>query len=709
MDMLVCLAEHHGEVLSTSKLIAEVWGGRIVGDHSVYRLVQQLRTALGDDPNNPRYIATVTRRGYRLIAPVEPLHDHMLAAQIARGRKILSSRRGQLIAALSGSFALAALVALSVQPFFAREGPYASETIAVLPFIDLSAGQDSAYLGDGIASEIIHALSNGSGLRVIARTSSFSFKNASVVIAEIAAQLGASVVLEGSVRREDDRLRVIAQLVDAETGDYLWSEDFDRAVDELIAVERDIALAVAARLTGNTADSTRIAAALPPVDDIEAYEFYLLGRERMRIPSGLSRDWSRADADQAVAYFRRAVAADPTFARAYAGLADALLQRAVIGRGVPRPGEISSAVAEEALAAIDRAENLAPTLAETRVSRGLAARVLEQDDERAFALYREAIALDPNLVRAYYHLARGVQGDEGIAALETAVELDPLSAELHLWLARLLRDHERSGEADPHLERAMRASDPPIAAFLLAADHKRENGRPDEAIRLLEPLLADPRFAAQRNRVRNWLTGLYLDVGDLERAEASVDPSDSSDLAEDRRIRLAIARDRLADAAERVHRSPTQSFAALWELLLRHDEHALALFDALGPDPDDTYLSDYVGFGYHPGISTAYLMQRTGEDSVMRAALDAAWHEIEPLLTDAHARGGAYYLLASRNAILGDNDAALAALEQAVASGWQRVWYAERDPIFDSLRGDPRYAAALASMRTRQAALRESL
>jgi len=709
MDLLVCLAQHHGEVLSTSHLIAEVWGGRIVSDHSVYRLVQQLRTALGDDPTTPRYIATITRRGYRLIAPVERLRDHMFAAQIARGRKLFSSRGARLIAGSSASVGLVLLIAVTVWSHLTSEGPYAGETIAVLPFMDLSADRDSDYLGDGIAAEIIHALSNGSGLRVIARTSSFSFKDTSADIAQIAAQLGASVILEGSVRREDDRLRVIAQLVDVESGDYLWSVDFDRAIDELIAVERDIALAVAARLSGTSADAMRMAAALPPVDDIEAYELYLLGRERMRIPSGLSREWSHDDADQAVAYFRHAVAADPNFARAHAGLADALLQRAVIGRGVPRAGEIPDAVAEEALAAIGRAERLAPMLAETRVSRGLAARVLEHNEERAFALYREAIELDPNLVRAYYHLARGVQGEEGIAALEKAIALDPLSAELHLWLARLLRDNERSDEADPHLEAAMRATNPPARAFVLAAVHKMESGSTVEAIRLLEPLLADPRLDLDRNLVRRHLTFLYLNIGDLARAEASIDPLDSSEPAEDLRIRLDIARGRLADAAERVHRSPTQTFAALWESLLRHNEHALALFGALGFDSNDPFLSDYVGWGYHPGISTAYLHQKSGEASAARAALDTAWREIEPLLEDAYARGGAHYLLASQNAILGDADAALAALERAVAYGWHRTWYAEHDPIFDSLRDNSRYAAVLASMRSRQAALRESL
>lgn len=709
MDLLVCFAEHAGEVLSTNELIAEVWRGRVVGDHSVYRLVQQLRTALGDDSQRPRYIATVTRRGYRLIAPVEMLREPMFSAQIANLRKRLPQSKARAAAVLATVLALVALLMAGTWLRVGADGSYAGQTIAVLPFDNLSSEASSSYLGEGIAGEIIHALSNGSSLRVIARTSSFSFKDSTADIPEISARLGASVVLEGSVMRENDRLRVIAQLVDAETGDYLWSEDFDRGIDELITVEREIALAVAGRLAGSSADTLRMQAALPPVDDISAYEYYLLGRERMRIPSGLSREWPLEDANKAVEYFRRAIAADPNFAPAYAGLADALLQRTVIGDGIPTPSEIPDAVAEEALAALDQAEALAPMLAETRVSRGLVARVLEQDEERAFDLYREAIELDPNLVPAYYNLARGVQGEEGIAALEKAVELDPLSAELHLWLARLLRDNKRSDEADPHLAQAMRASDPPVAAFLLTAVHRMEDGRADEAIRLLEPLLTDPRFAAERSRVRNDLTSYYLGLGDLARAEASIDPTDQSDLAEDRRIRLDIARGRLADAAERVHRSPTQTFAALWELLLGHDVHALALFDALGADTDDTYLSDYVAFGYHPGISTAYLIKKTGDASAAGAALDAAWQEIEPLLMDAHARGGAYYLLASRNAILGDTDAALTALEQAVASGWQRTWYAERDPVFDELRNDSRYEALLATMRSRQAALRESL
>jgi TolB-like protein/DNA-binding winged helix-turn-helix (wHTH) protein/tetratricopeptide (TPR) repeat protein len=709
MDLLVCLADRAGEVLATNDLITEVWRGRVVGDHSVYRLIQQLRMAFGDDPHAPRYIATVTRRGYRLIAPVETIPDPAFPARLARLRRLVPGERVRVAMVLASGITVGALLVAGLWSRLGTDRPSEGQTIAVLPFSNLSSGASNNHLGEGIAGEIIHALSNGSGLRVLARTSSFSFRDSGADISEIATRLGASVILEGSVRRENDQLRVISQLVDADTGEYLWSVDVDRPIGDLITVEREIALAVAERLVGKTADTTRMTAALPPVNGISAYEYYLLGRERMHIPSGLSREWSLDDANRAVEFFRRAIAADPNFARAYTGFADALLSRAVIGRGFSGPDEIPGDVAEEVLAAIDRADTLAPGLAETRASRGLAARVLQQNDERAFELYREAIALNPNLVRAYYNLARGVQGEEGLAALEKAVQLDPMSAELHLWLARILRDLGRSQEAQPHLAQAMRLENPPLSAFLLASGYQNSIGQKDEAIRLLEPLVDDPRFSDGQTEIRLALARLYMDLEDFPSAQAWLDSSEQTNRARALRVSLAIATGRDKDAAELVHRWQATELAALWEMLVGHDDHARTLFDGLKLDNDDTFFSDFIAWGYHPGVNSAHLLKRGGNLAEAAAQLNTVRGDIEPWRADAYARGGAYYLLASMEAIQGRKEAALAALEQAFESGWNRAWYAERDPNLESLWDDPRFLTLIAEMRAELERLRASL
>jgi len=704
MDLLVYLSERAGDVLSTSDLIAGVWAGRVVGDHAVYRLIQHLRSALEDDPRNPSYIATVPRRGYRLVAHVEILRKSRSLPLLGALLKLQPSSRLIVSAVLVGCILYVALFAAT--PLLpVGTNLLGRQTIAVLPFVNLSDAASDAYLGEGIASEIIHALSNGSGLRVVARTSSFAFQDASARVSEIAERLNASLVLEGTVRREKDRLRIIAQLVDADSGDYLWSDDFDRSMDELITIERDIALAVAGRVMGEAADTERIAASLPPPGDITAYEYYLLGRERMRIPSGLSREWSLEDANQAIEYFRRAIDLDPGFARAYTGLADALIGRGVIGRRMTDP-DIPEADANEARASIERAESLVPGLAEVRASKGLVARVLDRDDDLAFTLYREAIEIDPNLVEPYYRLARGVQGEEGLLAMEKAVELDPLSAELHIWLARLLSDNGRRDEAHLQFEIARLLENASVELF--SEERGIRTSQLGEAIHLLTSLLGQPMSNRDQMRIRERLGYYYFRLEDFGKAESMLEATRGDDT--DLRIRLALAQGRDGEAAELVHLDSLQPYASLWEALLGHDDHARALTKF---DPDDitegNLLSEEISFGYHRALNAARLELKAGNTNSAEALLAVTRRDLESALNEEGTVAGAYYLLASVAAVMGDIDGSFAALRSAIDRGFSNAWYAERDPNLENLRGDLRFQTAINSMREELARLRASL
>jgi TolB-like protein/DNA-binding winged helix-turn-helix (wHTH) protein len=246
MRLLLCLAEHAGEVVSIDELLSQVWSGVIVTPDSVYQGVASLRRLLGDDPKQPIYIATVPRLGYRMIAAVDSKAENLTAAPgpVAGPR----SRRPFRVAA--GALLLAGCVMFY---FFAVRGspPPAAvgvagaanspKTIAVLPFLDLTDRMNEEAFADGMTEELIDRLSKVRGLRVPAPTSSFYFKGKKMTVADIAKSLGVAYVLDGSVRKSGAMLRVAARLVRADDGYIVWSETYDRPLDDTLMVQDDIA------------------------------------------------------------------------------------------------------------------------------------------------------------------------------------------------------------------------------------------------------------------------------------------------------------------------------------------------------------------------------------------------------------------------------------------------------------------------------------
>lgn len=721
MDLLVFLAEHAGEVFSTDALITVIWRGRVVSDDAVYRLIKQLRDALGDDSRDPRYIATIPRRGYVLVASVEILRDPRPLLDSSRLQRIFP-RRWQQVTAFSVCAALSLALALYLLPSspFSRSALLDPQTVAVLPFVNLSSDDSSEYLGDSIAEEIIHALANASGLRVVARTSSFSFKESPAEVKEIGERLGASVILEGSVRRENGRLRVMAQLVESETGHHLWSEAFDGPIGELITMERDIAIAVAERILGENADLASVTATLETAVDIDAYDYYLLGRHHLRNPSGGIARWSAAEANRSIAYFRRAVEEDPSFARAYTGLADALLLQYFIGKNWRRPGfSVPSELAMEVTALIEQALMLDPQLAEAYVSRGLAIERIEHDGERARAAFQQAIAISPNLAAAHYELGKLLAGvEEGLAALRTAAQLNPMSVETEVWLARSLNAHGRYEEAAMHTANALLLEPTSAQAFIQAARQKWLIGRPDEAIRILQPLLGDPDVQSEQAAVRAELAAFYLDLDDAQTAAELLDSQ--SDTGSDgvvvinSRVHLALAQDRYDDAADLFQYGRVR---ALYEMVIGHEDHARDLYEDPASQREDRYedpnsqtnllsIKGDLPWGYYPAVNAAHLYLKAGDEIAAGQMLEGARVELESALEDQYSAGGAYYVLASIDAIEGDSEQALAALEEAINHGWTRHWYAVRDPNLENLHDDSRFQSLIDSLKTEMDRLR---
>jgi TolB-like protein/DNA-binding winged helix-turn-helix (wHTH) protein len=230
MRLLLCLAERPGEVVSIDRLLSEVWAGVVVTSDSVYQAVAALRRLLGDDAKQPAYIVTVPRLGYRLVAPVDSQVEAPAAPAVRASSRIYAALALVLLGV--GSLAYYLVSAREVPP---------PTTLAVLPFLDLTDSMNEEPFADGMTEELINKLSKVPGLRVPTPTASFYFKGKQLPLPEIASSLHVVYVLDGSVRKSNEMLRVAARLVRADDGFVLWSETYDRPLDDKLWVQDDIA------------------------------------------------------------------------------------------------------------------------------------------------------------------------------------------------------------------------------------------------------------------------------------------------------------------------------------------------------------------------------------------------------------------------------------------------------------------------------------
>jgi adenylate cyclase len=358
--------------------------------------------------------------------------------------------------------------------------------VAILPFADMSPEKNQDYFCEGTAEEIINALCAVTGLHVASRSAAFQMKNRAVDAREVGRLLNVHAFLEGSVRKADDRMRITAQLIDVAHGGHLWSQSFDRKVEDIFSVQEDIARHVVAAMRVNLleADSSRLKRR--GTKNAAAYELYLRGRQ-------LLNKEKEAENRAAVEVFREAIRLDPTFADAHAGLADVLTQ-------LLRQRVIPSEMSADALAASQRAVELAPDLADAYIARGNAL-LLHGEEVEAQRAFERAIALDPRNFHAHYWFAKYwvVRGEHALAAkhYELAFEIQPddyrpivLSIQEYQALndkaseksalRRAWQALERHLTLDPH---DSYASDHAAGVLMLL-------GRRDEANRLLDRAIA---------------------------------------------------------------------------------------------------------------------------------------------------------------------------------------------------------------------------
>ena len=379
-------------------------------------------------------------------------------------------------------------------------------SIAVLPFVNLSSDKEQEYFSDGMAEEILNALAQVDGLRVIGRTSSFSFKGRNEDLRTIGQKLGASNLLEGSVRKAGSRIRITAQLLEARAGSHLWSQAFDRALTDVFAVQEEIARAVVAALKVKLLPGETPSAKERRTENPEAYSRYLVGHHALNQlnPEG----WRRA-----VRAFEDAVGLDPGYAPAWAGLAHA--NAYVAGSIGGTATEVIQGLTRASLAA-EKAVALAPDLADGYVARARVRSDTKRDRAGAAADLERALALNPSDARAFRGYVESVllplgRMPEAIAAARKATELDPLNGSSWGMLGlALCFNGEMDAARNAYLRATEFAPDHPGTAFWLAAVDLLE-GQPVKALARYE----------QISTGWAWLTGIALAEHDLGHARES--------------------------------------------------------------------------------------------------------------------------------------------------------------------------------------------
>ena len=452
MKLLEILLEHPGEVVTREELRSRVWPSESFGDfdQALNIAIGKLRSALGDSAESPRFIETLPKRGYRFIADVsvvdtearpkrqEPLAGDLPATDlghkiqgiglpVAPERRLLPTRWIVVALALVLSLAILSLWRFRSQ----TPAPTGIRSLAVLPLDNLSGEASQNYFADGMTDELITDLAQISALRVISRTSVMVYKGARKPLPQIARELNVDAVVEGTVLRSGDRVRITAQLIEASTDKHLWSQSYEGDLRDTLTLQKKVARAIADQIRINLTPREEAALKSVKVVNPEAYESYLKGRYF----------WNKRSADglkAALAYFKQAIEEDPKYAQAYSGLADTYALLGDWQYAVMTPKEAFP----QAKAAAIKALELDSTLGEAHNSLAFVLDGFDWDFDSAGKEFQRAIELNPGYATAHHwyawHLSLLGRYDEAIAEMRQAENLDPLSLIINADLAELL-------------------------------------------------------------------------------------------------------------------------------------------------------------------------------------------------------------------------------------------------------------------------------
>jgi pentatricopeptide repeat protein len=500
-QVLRVLLERRGEIVTRDELKQTLWPADtfVDFDDGLNTAVRKIRDALGDSAEKPRYIETIPRRGYRFMGRLSDLRPAVLSSPAAESNdspvqefsrsapsapvvlpapaQLLSIRWRVLLTA-------AAALALFSTALVLYRGSSAKGTsqpriksLAVLPLKNLSADPTQEYLADGMTEALIGRLAGIHDLRVISRTSVMQYKDTKEALPEIAKTLGVDAIVEGSVIRDGNRIRVHAQLIRAATDEHFWSEAYDRELRDVLTLQSDVAQSIAQKvevtITGE--ERARLTAARPIAPEV--YENYLKGR------SILDKSYSRSGLEEGIGYFEEATKRDPTFAPAYVGLADAYDRLGTIFIGTP-----ASEVRPKVVNAARKALELDPQLAEAHV---LLADIYQEQWRwsDAQAEYKRALDLQPNDAAAHVGFAHWLlcQGrtQEALTWTERGRKLDPIEVS-GTSIAETLFFAHRYDEAIRELRSVLAVQGDSASALWYLGFSLIAKGQPEDAIPVLE-------------------------------------------------------------------------------------------------------------------------------------------------------------------------------------------------------------------------------
>ena len=564
----------------------------------------------------------------------------------------------------------------------------ADKSIAVLPFADMSPDKDQEYFSDGLSEEILNLLAQIRDLKVIGRTSSFAFKGRNEDLRTIGSTLGVAYLLEGSVRKAGDDLRITAQLIEVEGGSHLWSQSYDRRLENVFAIQTEIAGSIAEALKTSLVGPGQAAPVAQPATSLPAYDLFLQARR-------LIHGRTRTELEAARKLLDDALALDPDYAPALAAAAQAVI---LLNDGLAGYGDIpldeAAAIAQPLL---DRALALDPNLAEAHAVQGLLFR-MQRDFVRAEAALARALALNPSLPDAL-HWQMGLLGNAGrlreqLATRRRLAELDPLNVFNLAGLARNLLSSGELVEAEAVAVRVQRAFPNNPQGFEVQAEGLVNAGRLAEARVPAARALALAPEGAVAQRVNGWV---FYALGDFDQV-LSLPGAHDRGLA---LIALGRVEEAVATARERSAAAPGDHEAALALLFTlsqagRHDE-VLTLYRERWGDLEGLDASFGIReSGLQAPIAAA--QHALGQHPALAETL-AHWRERLAFLREQGFAGREFPITEARYlALAGERAAALAALTKAIDLGWRDPLLG-RDPAFAELHDDPEFLAHVARMR----------
>jgi len=568
MDLLILLVEHRGQLVTRATIVERLWGKDVFVDveTGVNTLVFKVRQALHDSPEAPAYVETVPGKGYRFIAPVEVVSGSGTPAAAPSAPR-RSSRLAAGLAVL--------LLAIAGVTAWVRSGAGtapSSLTLAVLPFENLGGDPDREYLAAGLAEEAIASFGqvDPQHLSVIGRTSTLAYQGTRKSLAEIGRELGADYLVEGSIRKEGRGLRVTCRLVRVRDQSQVWSASYDREPTSVIGLQRELSTAIAEQIRLRLSPERLDALARRTPRAAEAYDLYLRGRYYLN-------QLTPATNKRAVEFYERAIALEPNYALAWAGIATVLVT-SPINSDVP-PLEVASRAREAAA----RAVAADPDLAEPQMALGQVKFFLEWDWPEAEAAFRRAIALDPSHAAAHRYLAHVLsqsgRHDEAAAAMRRARALDPLYAMSHATSSQIAFQARDYAAAAEHARQAI-VIDPEFwIGHIMAGQAYEQLGRPDLAF---EAFMNAARFSGGNTKAMSFRGHLLAKAGRVDEAREVVSTLEA--LSRERYVppyAIALVRAGLGEAD-----------AALAELGRAYDAHDIHLI-FLTVDPRwDPYRAD---------------------------------------------------------------------------------------------------------------------